>query len=174
MFNDNITMASSSDDTKPLVDKKNQSRYGDEPSGQQVFKPHGNYMVKDRFFYLKVEAAKVPIKEIVKGYLKEQRDTVLTKIKRYNPFIDEKEQSYDLMKTKAPTPKDNKITEKVKEVKNLDEDRNNEQTEEITLNIMLDVLETTNKRKNQLQIEDKERNKSVNPNTSKGQLGNGD
>lgn len=154
IFRSGMTSSASIDNTLPIEDKKNQERYGSEPSGNWTSKPNGNYMVKDSFFYKQIKSIEEDIKKKVKEYIDKPepgRNQILEDIKEYNPF------DKAMNESKAATPKENKITEKI-------------DGENMTLDLMGDIVITKNQLTNKITIESTASNKSINPNTNKGQL----
>jgi len=150
VFRGGVTSSASIDNTLPIEDKRNQARYGAEPSGGWTSDPNANYMVKDRYFYLQIQSIESQIKGKVDAYIQE-RTKILEDIKDYNPFEKDKNKSL------AATPKKNKITEKV-------------DGEEMELDLMGDIMVTKKQLNKKVKISSKTSNKQINPNTNKGQL----
>ena len=150
VFRGGVTSSASIDNTLPIEDKRNQQRYGSEPSGGWTSDPNANYMVKDRYFYLQIQSIESQIKGKVDGYLQE-RTKILEDIKDYNPFEKDKNESL------AATPKKNKVTEKV-------------DGEEMELDLMGDSMISKKQLNKKVKVSTKTSNKEVNPNTNKGQL----
>lgn len=83
------------ENTLPIKDKDNQRRYGKEKDGSLIIdaRAHGNYLLKDRWFYGQVLKIQKDIEEKVKNYLTDTRFKMLKQIREYNPFEKEKNES---------------------------------------------------------------------------------
>lgn len=86
VFKGSLRSSTEVDNTKPIVDKRNQQRYDEEPTGQWVTRPNGNYLVKDSYFYRVLDNISTRIFELVKTYLGEENFRLYTDKKSYNPF----------------------------------------------------------------------------------------
>jgi hypothetical protein len=81
------------DNTLPLMDKDNQTRYAEEPLGDRVLKSHGNYIIKDSHYYVRMSDVRSEIFENVKKDLGEENYRLYEEYKLYNPFDSEKNTS---------------------------------------------------------------------------------
>jgi hypothetical protein len=132
LFNDNMYAVVVTDNTLPLQDKKNQRRYDMETNGGSIsLESHANYCTKDRYFYVKQQAASDECAKSIKKYLKKSRNSYLDSMKKYNPFNADTNQSI------TPTSKTMSITEKIKV---FNEDGKEEKEETFKLDLMLDLI----------------------------------
>jgi hypothetical protein len=81
------------DNTLPLIDKSNQERYSEEPTGERVTKSHGNYIIKDSYYFTKMSNIRGGILEKVKKDLGEENYRLYEANRLYNPFDPEKNTS---------------------------------------------------------------------------------
>lgn len=89
IFKTSLKSSTEIDNTLPIVDKRNQQRYTEEPTGEWVTRPNGNYLVKDSFYYKVIDNISTQIFELVKNYLGEENYRLYTDKKSYNPFDDD-------------------------------------------------------------------------------------
>lgn len=89
VFKSSLRSSTEVDNTKPIVDKRNQQRYNEEPTGEWVTRPNGNYLVKDSYYYKVLDNISSDIFQLVKEYLGEENFRLYVDKKSYNPFDDE-------------------------------------------------------------------------------------
>lgn len=154
VFRTSLKSCSEVDNTKPIIDKANQTRHDEEPEGKWVLKSNANYLVKDSFYYKVISDINEKIFESVKESLGEENYRVYKDFKQYSPFDSDKNES------KATN---NKINKKIKE---------GDKTYEATLDLMGDEFDSEEKRKSVLTIQTAGKDKQYKLNTVEGQLGN--
>ena len=93
VFKSSMRSSTIVDNTLPLVDKTNQDRYSEEPKGERVLKSHGNYLIKDSYFFVAMTDIRSQIFEKVKEILGEENYRLYEENKLYNPFNPEKNTS---------------------------------------------------------------------------------
>lgn len=143
------------DNTLPIVDKLLEERYREEKDGKWVLKANGNYMVKDRYFYLAIDNISQNVFDVVQDILGEDDFRVYREKKEYSAFDTEKN---------ASTAINNKIQKKF----------TNEDGEEriIPLDLMGDEFDSEKRREEVFKIKQPEKDKEFRLNTNEGQLGN--
>lgn len=102
VFKSSLRSSTEVDNTKPIVDKRNQQRYDEEPTGQWVTRPNGNYLVKDSYYYKVLDNVSSDVFDLVKNYLGEENFRLFVDKKSYNPFDDDNDSTanhYTLNKT---------------------------------------------------------------------------
>jgi len=90
MFGSSLYSSTIIDNTLPLVDKKPQERYNKEPKGDLVKESHGNYLVKDVYYFENMRPIRSQIFEKVEQDLGEDDFKIYKFNKQYNPFDSEK------------------------------------------------------------------------------------
>jgi len=78
------------DNTLPLVEKDNQGRYSEEPTGERVLKSHGNLLMKDSYYYQNMGTIREQIFEKVSDILGEENFRMYKDSRLYNPFDPER------------------------------------------------------------------------------------
>jgi hypothetical protein len=132
------------DNTLPLVDKKPQERYFEESKGTWVFSAHGNYGVRDSYFYKVIDDISESIFEKIKNYLGEETFRLYRDAKEYNPFDDKNDSTSKNWKVKR---------------------------EEGTSDLMGNTFDSDDKRKASLKVSTNGSDKEYQLNTVVGQLG---
>jgi hypothetical protein len=102
MFKSSLRSSTEVDNTKPIVDKRNQQRHNEEPTGQWVTRPNGNYLVKDSYYYAVLDEISNDVFVLVKEYLGDENYRLYKDKKTYNSFDDENDSTakhYQLEKT---------------------------------------------------------------------------
>lgn len=90
MFRSSMTSSTVIDNTLPLVDKKPQDRYSKEPTGELVRESHGNYLVKDIYFFENMKPIRPQIFEKIEQDLGTEDYRIYKYNKEYNAFDSEK------------------------------------------------------------------------------------
>jgi hypothetical protein len=90
MFRTSLRSSTVIDNTLPLVDKKPQDRYGKEPKGDLVKEAHGNYLVKDVYYFENMKPIRQKIFDKVEQDLGAEDYRIYKFEKEYNPFDSEK------------------------------------------------------------------------------------
>lgn len=147
MFRSNVISFTVNDNTLPIMDKDPQRRYDSEPTGKLSFEAHANFGVKDAFFREILKILNLTLFEELKKYLGDEN---------YRIFLDNKEY----------TPFENDSTSSNWELKRMEGD------EELDIDLLGDQIDSFEKRKSVLKIENEEKNKEYLINTNEGQLGN--
>lgn len=154
VFRSGLKSSSETDNTLPIVDKDNQTRYSEEKLGKWVIKANANYMVKDSYFYLAVNDVSEDIFKKVEDYLGEEDFRMYGDKKKYNPFDSEKNTS-------------NSTNSQIKKIfKDGDTER------EVILDLMGDEFDSDESRTSKLKISGIEKDKEYLLHTNEGQLGN--
>jgi hypothetical protein len=154
VFRSSLKSSSETDNTLPIVDKANQTRYAEEKLGKWVIKPVGNYMIKDSYFYLTVNDVSEDIFKKVEDYLGEEDFRMYGDKKKFNPFDSEKNTSKS-------------TNSQIKKVfKDGDKER------EVVLDLMGDEFDSDEIRSSKIKISGIERDKEYLLHTNSGQLGN--
>lgn len=154
VFRTSLKSSSEVDNTLPIVDKSNQKRHDEEPSGKWVLRSNGNFMVKDSYYYQVIDDISQDIFDKVKLEIGEEDFRVYKDKKQYSPFDSDKNES---------TSTNNKIKKNITE---------NGKTFEVTLDLMGDVFDSVEKRKNSIIVQSDSKDKEYKLNTVEGQLGN--
>jgi hypothetical protein len=154
VFRTSLKSCSEIDNTLPVVDKSNQTRQDEEPLGIWVLKSNGNFLVKDSYFYKVIDNVSQTIFDTVKLELGEEDFRIYKDKKQYTPFDSGKNES---------TASINKIKKNVTE---------NDNTFEVTLDLMGDVFDSSEKRNSSIVIQSASKDKEYKLNTVEGQLGN--
>ena len=154
IFRGSMKSSSQTDNTLPIIDKKPQDRYNEEPTGTWVKKANGSFLVKDHFFYKAVDEKSKDIFDKVKNLLGDEDFRVYDDKKQYTPFDSDKNEA---------TSTNNKIEKTYY-------DGDNERT--ITLNLMGDEFDSEDSRASKLKVTGADKDKEYLLNTVEGQLGN--
>ena len=86
LFRSSLFTSIAYDNTLPIVDKKNQTRYAQERSGAWLQQAHGNFNVKDAYYRTKMEPARAEIADIVRSDIGDERYRVYEDKKQFSPF----------------------------------------------------------------------------------------
>jgi len=86
LFRSSLFTSVAYDNTLPIVDKKNQTRYSQERSGAWLQQAHGNFNVKDAYYRTKMEPARAEIADIVRSDIGDERYRVYEDKKQFSPF----------------------------------------------------------------------------------------
>lgn len=153
VFKSSLKSSTEIDNTLPLVDKRPQQRYNEEPTGQWVTRPNGNYMVKDSYFYIVLDNISNRIYELVEEYLNSENNRLFIDNKTYNPFDD----------------KNDSISNHYKLNKTLTE---GDITQEVEIDITGNVIESIDRRQSTLEIRNEYEVEEYDLSTREGLLGN--
>lgn len=172
MFRSSLMSSSMIDNTLPIVDKKPQVRYGEEPTGSVVLRPNAYYMVKDRYFYLEVEAASAPI-------FKKVEDEFLDNPKQWTDTFRGKQftvkaDNFRMYKTKKQYSAFDS-GENPSEATNVKQEKEftlGDNKEIITLDLMGDEFDSEERRASVLKVSNPVKDEEFILNTNEGQLGN--
>ena len=137
------------DNTLPLIDKKPQLRVNTENDGLWQSSSHGSYCVRDRAFFKVLEKINSSVASSVKSKFEPENFRIYQDKKTYNPFD---------KTTNTSTSKNFKLTVNV----------NNQLIE---TDLMGDVLDTFEKRRNEIDVETENKKVKYQLNTNTGQLG---
>jgi hypothetical protein len=86
IFRSSVFTSVAYDNTLPIVDKRNQTRYTQERSGEWLQQAHGNFNVKDAYYRTKMEPARAEIADIVRSDIGDERYRVYEDKKQFSPF----------------------------------------------------------------------------------------
>jgi hypothetical protein len=149
MFRSSLFTSIAYDNTLPIVDKKNQTRYSEERNGAWLQKAHGNFNVKDAFYRTKMEPVRSEIADIVRGDLGDEQFRIYEDKKQFSPFNPYSNSDYS-----ANFVMDKKLT-------------TGDKTQTIKEDIFGNVIDDRN---TQITINKNSTNKEFLPNTVSGQL----
>ena len=152
VFRSSLKSSSETDNTLPIIDKANQTRYEEEKLGKWVIKANGNNMVKDSYFYLAVNDVSEDIFKKVEEYLGEEDFRMYGDKKKYNAFDSEKNDS------KSTNAQIKKI------FKDGDEER------EVVLDLMGDEFDSDEARESKIKIVGVMKDEEFKIHTNVGQL----
>ena len=153
IFRDSILSSTVIDNTLPIIDKKPQSRYSEEPTGGWVGRANGSYMVKDSQYYWSIDKISDKIFEKIKTQLGDENFRIYKDKKQYNAFDSEKNTS---------TATINKILRKIEEGDN---------KLEVETDLFGEVYDSEDGRSSVLKISSDEKDVEYKLHTNKGQLG---
>lgn len=151
MFRSSLNASVVNDNTMPIIDKNNQSRYSFEKTGEWQQKSHGTINVKDSYYRAKMKDIRSQIFDKVKEVIGEEHFRIFRDKKDYAPFDSEKNNATSL----------NYIFEK--------ELKEGDKTEIFEEDIYGDVFD---KRDSILTIQKPDKNEEYKLHTVDGQLGN--
>jgi hypothetical protein len=149
LFRSSLFTSIAYDNTLPIVDKKNQTRYTQEKSGAWLQQAHGNFNVKDAYYRTKMEPARAEITGIVRSDIGDERYRVYEDKKQFSPFNPYSNNGYS-----ANFVVEKKIT-------------NGANTQVFKQDIYVNVIDDRNTK---IVVNDKSSNKEFLPNTVSGQL----
>jgi len=149
LFRSSLFTSVAYDNTLPIVDKKNQTRYSQERSGAWLQQAHGNFNVKDAYYRTKMEPARAEIADIVRSDIGDERYRVYEDKKQFSPFNPYSNNGYS-----ANFVLDKKLT-------------NDENAPVIKEDIYGNVVDDRN---TEIVIDNNSTNKEFFPNTVSGQL----
>lgn len=89
LFRSSLHSSTIIDNTLPLMDKKPQDRYVEEPKGEWVVKSNGSYLVKDSYYIKVMEDIRSVIFDKVEEFLGEENFKIFTDNKKYQQFDSE-------------------------------------------------------------------------------------
>jgi len=153
VFRSSLNSSMVIDNTLPIVDKSNQMRHDEEPSGKWVFRSNGNFLVKDSQYYTIIDEISTTIFDKIKQFLGEENFRIYKDKKEYSPFDSEKNQS---------EATNNKINKNITV---------GDTQQEVTLDLMGDEFDSVDRRNSVLKIENEDKDKEYKLYTVKGQLG---
>ena len=141
------------DNTLPIVDKEQQTRYSQERVGDWVTRPNATYNVKDSFYWYTMVGVRPAFFGVVEGIIEKEQYRIFDYKKRYSPFNDET----------------NTSTSTIYEVKReIQEGEDPENKEIMETDLMGNVFDD---RSTQLKIDTPEGNKEYDLHTVEGQYG---
>jgi len=153
VFRGSLKSSSENDNTLPIVDKDNQSRYSEEGEGKFVLKPNGSYMVKDTYYHLAIKNVSKDVFEKVETKIGDEEFRIYKDKKEYSPFDSDKNES---------TSTNSKIEKKFTD---------GDLEEIITLDLVGDVFDSVDRRSSKLIIKSNDKDREYLLHTNAGQLG---
>lgn len=157
IFRKNLYSSTFVDNTLPIIDKGNDTKYNEEKTGEWQNKASGTYLNRDIGFFKVIENVSDKIFEKVKEYLGDENFRLYRDMKDYSPFDSEKNQSAAI---------NSKVQKEY--IDPLDDTK----VEKIELDLMGDEFDSEKRRENVLKISGAEKDEEFEINTNEGQLGN--
>jgi hypothetical protein len=156
VFRSSLKSSSEVDNTLPIIDKSNQLRQNEEPTGRWVLYANANHMVKDSYYNEIIEEISESIFKKIKLELGDEDYRMYKDKKQYTPFSSEQNEM---------TATNNKIKKNI---------ITGDNESEVTLDLMGDVFDSESSRESVLKIFSIDSDKDVEYklHTVTGQLGN--
>jgi len=157
IFTDNMNTATITDNTLPIVDKKPFLRISNESQTDHNYNPHGNYLVKDVGFDLTIKQISKQIFELVKEFLGGETFRLYDFKKQINAYDSEKN----------PNTTGKVLLERILTC---------DDTQRVTIktDVLGNTYDSEERRKAELKIPSKDKDKKFKLHTVKGQLGSGE
>jgi hypothetical protein len=148
-FRDGMKSTIYTDNTLPIVNKVPQVRVNTENNGKWQSSAHGTYCVRDRSLFFILQKVNSKVAESVKTKFSSEDFRIYEDKKTYNPF--------DISKNTS-------IAKNFKIIRNIN-------GEFVDTDLFGDVIDTFQKRNNDMEVETETKNVKYKLNTNKGQLG---
>lgn len=155
VFRSSLNSSIIHDNTLPIVDKRNQQRYDEEPTGQWVTRPNGNYLVKDSIYYRIISNISSDVYQLIKDYLGEENFRLFTDNKSYNSFDSDDNTSTSRFFTLERTLTQGEDT-----------------TQKVDTDLFGNMIDSIERRESTIKVENGVENKEFKLSTNTGQLGN--
>lgn len=141
------------DDTLPIAEKGNQTRYDEESKGLWVLRSNGSYMVKDSYYYGIIAKTSSNIFASINNYLGDESYRMYKDKKTYTPFdSDQNESKSSNVEIKKKITEDGVV-------------------KEFSLDLMGDVFDSEEQRQSKLIVSNDSKDKEYLLNTTMGALG---